>query len=114
MAQIETPEPMLTRRDIPDFIRQEFGAKLPLSSVNKLSMSKRGPKAAAFYGRRELYARPTVRQWFMSLLTDKPGRIGLTDPAQHKPDTLQSQPKIPRQGQKGQRNRKKPDETSGY
>lgn len=67
--------PFLTRRDIPEFIRQEFGIPVAKSTVDKMRMYETGPKPAGFYGKTELFTRPDVRAWALKLLTNKPAKL---------------------------------------
>lgn len=64
--------PLLTRREIPDFIRQSLGVPIHKSTVDKTRMRDTGLKPAGFYGRTELFSRPDVRAWALTLFTDKP------------------------------------------
>jgi hypothetical protein len=68
--------PLLTRRDIPEFIRQEIGIPVTKSTVDKTRMYKTGPKPAGFYGKTELFTRPEVKEWALKLFTDKPTKLG--------------------------------------
>jgi hypothetical protein len=67
--------PLLTRKEIPEFIRKEFGIPVAKSTVDKKRMNGEGPKPTGFYGKTELFT-PEVREWALKrLFSDKPTKL---------------------------------------
>jgi hypothetical protein len=70
--------PLLTRREAIAFIRKELGVPVTKSTLDKKSMQGEGPPIRAYYGKRQLYSRVDLREWAMSLVTDKPAHLRAT------------------------------------
>jgi hypothetical protein len=75
----ELPEddglPLLTRRDAVRFVNDELGIPLKHSTWAKKAMRGEAPPPASYYGKVELHTRKAVREWALSLCTDKPAKL---------------------------------------
>jgi len=70
--------PLLTRKDGVKFIRDELGIPLSTSLLNKKCMRGEGPDVAGYWGKRELYTRPKLREWVLKLFTNEPAHLDST------------------------------------
>ena|SRR5262252_1645744 len=71
-----SPEPFLLMKEIGPFIRQQTGIPVSTSTVQKACSPAigDGPKPAAWFGRRPLYARADVLAWAQARLSAEPRR----------------------------------------
>jgi hypothetical protein len=70
----------LTRKRLPDYIREKHGIPVPLSSLNKLAAAGR-LKPDKFYGKTELYTPATADRLVKTeLLSDRRVNLRLNEP----------------------------------
>jgi hypothetical protein len=66
----ELSKRFLTRRQAVVHIRETYGVP-----VSKSTITKRPPKADAYYGNRELYTEPTLKKYAGTLISEKPNKL---------------------------------------
>ena len=61
-------EPLLTRKQVVETVREETGIPLRPSRLDKDAMLGRAPKPAAIYGKTHLYTRAAALEYARSLI----------------------------------------------
>ena len=69
------PGKMLTRRDVPPYVRAKFGIPVTKSTIDKSRMKYDEPKPDGFYGNKELFTEPTIDEFALSLVTKEPAKL---------------------------------------
>jgi hypothetical protein len=65
----DTKEPLLTRDQIVESVREELGIPITKSTIEKAAMNGTGPRPDARYGKALLYEKKTAFDWARTLIT---------------------------------------------
>ena len=68
-------KPFLTRKELPEYIEEEFGVPVSKSALEKLRI-----KPDRYYGRQGLYKPATAAKIAREMISDHPVNLGLNQP----------------------------------
>ncbi len=82
LNEVTMTQPLMTRFQVLEFVRDELGIPLSLTTLEKMCMPSvgKGPPVAGMWSRRPLYDREAVRAWALELAR-APHRLSRPGPA---------------------------------